>query len=45
MSKIRVLDNVYDLITIIHAFFTFPLIHFTMVLFAISSKLIFNHFI
>ena len=27
------------------AFFTFPLIHFTMVLFAISSKLIFTHFI
>ena len=27
------------------AFFTFPLIHFTMVLFAISSKLIFYHFI
>ena len=31
--------------SIILAFFTFPLIHFTMVLFAISSKLIFNHFI
>ena len=30
--------------SIILAFFTFPLIHFTMVLFAISSKLIFNHF-
>ena len=30
---------------IILAFFTFPLIHFTMVLFAISSKLIFTHFI
>ena len=31
--------------SIILAFFTFPLIHFTMVLFAISSKLIFTHFI
>ena len=31
--------------SIILAFFTFPLIHFTMVLFAISSKLIFSHFI
>ena len=31
--------------SIILAFFTFPLIHFTMVLFAISSKLIFAHFI
>ena len=31
--------------SIIFAFFTFPLIHFTMVLFAISSKLIFTHFI
>ncbi|KAK8828823.1 hypothetical protein WA538_000826 [Blastocystis sp. DL] len=31
--------------SIILAFFTFPLIHFTMVLFAISSKLIFIHFI
>ena len=31
--------------SIILAFFTFPLIHFTMVLFAISSKLFFNHFI
>ena len=31
--------------SIILAFFTFPLIHFTMVLFAISSKLIFNHYI
>ena len=31
--------------SIIIAFFTFPLIHFTMVLFAISSKLIFTHFI
>ena len=31
--------------SIILAFFTFPLIHFTMVLFAISSKLIFFHFI
>ena len=31
--------------SVILAFFTFPLIHFTMVLFAISSKLIFNHFI
>ena len=30
---------------IIFVFFTFPLIHFTMVLFAISSKLIFTHFI
>ena len=30
--------------SIILAFFTFPLIHFTMVLFAISSKLIFTHF-
>ena len=29
--------------SIILAFFTFPLIHFTMVLFAISSKLIFTH--
>ena len=29
--------------SIILAFFTFPLIHFTMVLFVISSKLIFNH--
>ena len=31
--------------SIIFAFFTFPLIHFTMVVFAISSKLIFTHFI
>ena len=31
--------------SIILAFFTFPLIHFTMVLFAISSKFIFTHFI
>ena len=31
--------------SIILAFFTFPLIHFTMVLFAISSKLVFSHFI
>ena len=31
--------------SIILAFFTFPLIHFTMVLFAISSKLIFSYFI
>ena len=31
--------------SIILAFFTFPLIHFTIVLFAISSKLIFIHFI
>ena len=31
--------------SIIVAFFTFPLNHFTMVLFAISSKLIFTHFI
>ena len=31
--------------SIILAFFTFPLIHFTMVLFAISSKLIFTLFI
>ena len=31
--------------SIIFAFFTFPLIHFTMVLFAISSILIFSHFI
>ena len=31
--------------SIILAFFTFPLIHFTMVLFAISLKLIFTHFI
>ena len=31
--------------SIILAFFTFPLIHSTMVLFAISSKLILNHFI
>ena len=31
--------------SIIFAFFTFPLIHFTMVLFAISSKPFFNHFI
>ena len=31
--------------SIILAFFTFPLIHFTMVLFAISSKLVFIHFI
>ena len=31
--------------SIILAYFTFPLIHFTMVLFAISSKLIFTHFI
>ena len=35
----------YSFHSIILAFFTFPLIHFTMVLFAISSKLIFNHFI
>ena len=31
--------------SIILAFFTFPLIHFTMVVFAISSELIFTHFI
>ena len=31
--------------SVILAFFTFPLIHFTMVYFAISSKLIFTHFI
>ena len=31
--------------SIILAFFTFPLIHFTIVVFAISSKLIFTHFI
>ena len=31
--------------SVILAFFTFPLIHFIMVLFAVSSKLIFNHFI
>ena len=31
--------------SIIFAFFTFPLIHFTMVLFAISSKINFTHFI
>ena len=30
--------------SIILAFFIFPLIHFTMVLFVISSKLIFSHF-
>ena len=35
----------YSFHSIILAFFTFPLIHFTMVLFAISSKLIFTHFI
>ena len=34
----------YSFHSIILAFFTFPLIHFTMVLFAISSKLIFTHF-
>ena len=31
--------------SVILAFFTFPLIHFTMVLFEILSKLIFTHFI
>ena len=31
--------------SIIFAFFNFPLIHFTMVLFAISSKLLFNNFV
>ena len=35
----------FSFYSVILAFFTFPLIHFTMVLFAISSKLIFTHFI
>ena len=39
---ILILSTFYSIIL---AFFTFPLIHFTMVLFAISSKLLFNHFI
>ena len=35
----------FSVYSIVLAFFTFPLIHFTMVLFAISSKLIFAYFI
>ena len=35
----------FSFYSIILVFFTFPLIHFTMVLFAISSKINFTHFI